>query len=227
MRNGPQMVTNGLVLAFDAMDRLSYPGSGTTWRDLSGNGRNAVKAGTQSPTYPMYSDAGYFNFNGGVVAENYSRFDVSNIPSFSQLSVFAWYRTNNTTDSKTILRMDNSDFELSVNQETSVFVAAGTNWNDVYVSATKSNATNGNWHQVGLTFDSQTLISYFDSTQIGTTVRGSSTTTAAGTLRIGTRNDFYAQHFIGDIAQIMLYNRVLTPTEIQQNFNLFKSRFNA
>jgi hypothetical protein len=35
--NGGRIVTDGLVLSLDAGDRNSYPGSGTTWRDLSGN----------------------------------------------------------------------------------------------------------------------------------------------------------------------------------------------
>ena len=34
---GPKIVTSGLVLALDAADKNSYKGTGTTWRDLSGN----------------------------------------------------------------------------------------------------------------------------------------------------------------------------------------------
>ena len=34
---GPKIVTDGLVLALDAANSKSYPGSGTTWNDLSGN----------------------------------------------------------------------------------------------------------------------------------------------------------------------------------------------
>ena len=39
-RNGPKIVTDGLVLCLDAAIGKSYPGSGTTWYDLSGNGNN-------------------------------------------------------------------------------------------------------------------------------------------------------------------------------------------
>jgi hypothetical protein len=35
---GPALVTNGLVLSLDAADKNSYPGTGTTWYDISGNG---------------------------------------------------------------------------------------------------------------------------------------------------------------------------------------------
>jgi hypothetical protein len=38
--NGPRIVTDGLVLSLDASDTNSYPGSGTTWRDLSGRNNN-------------------------------------------------------------------------------------------------------------------------------------------------------------------------------------------
>jgi len=36
MNYGPKTVTNGLVLCLDAADKNSYPGSGTTWTDVSG-----------------------------------------------------------------------------------------------------------------------------------------------------------------------------------------------
>ena len=50
------IVTDGLVLRLDAGNRNSYPGSGTTWTDLSGNGNN----GTLSAT-----SIGYNSANGG------------------------------------------------------------------------------------------------------------------------------------------------------------------
>lgn len=44
--NGPRIVTDGLILALDMNDKNSYPGSGATWRDISGFGRTATIAGT-------------------------------------------------------------------------------------------------------------------------------------------------------------------------------------
>ena len=46
---GPKIVTSGLVLALDAADKLSYRGSGTTWRDLSGNNNTGTL--TNGPTF--------------------------------------------------------------------------------------------------------------------------------------------------------------------------------
>ena len=58
---GPKIVTDGLVLALDAGSKKSYPGSGTTWKDLSGNGYNATL--TNSPGYNSGSGGG-INFDG-------------------------------------------------------------------------------------------------------------------------------------------------------------------
>ena len=59
--NGPRIVTNGLVLSLDAADRNSYPGSGTTWRDMSGNGNNGTL--TNGPTFSS-ANGGSIVFDG-------------------------------------------------------------------------------------------------------------------------------------------------------------------
>jgi hypothetical protein len=60
-KNSPRIVTNGLVLYVDAANPKSYPGSGTTWKDLSGNAYNGTIVG--SPTYST-TNAGQFTLNG-------------------------------------------------------------------------------------------------------------------------------------------------------------------
>jgi hypothetical protein len=56
-----KIVTNGLVLALDAADKNSYPGSGTTWRDMSGNNSNSTL--TNSPTFNS-ANGGSIVFDG-------------------------------------------------------------------------------------------------------------------------------------------------------------------
>lgn len=224
--NGPKIITDQLILLLDAKNNKSYPGTGSSWNNLISTSYTATKAGSQSPTYPQYNSNGYFSFNGGILGTNYSRFDISNIPSFSSLSIFAWYRTSLIDNSwQTILRMDNSDFELSLNNANSLYYAAGTNYNDINCTFSSSKATDGIWHYMGLTFDGINLLAYFDGTQVSSQIRGSSTTTAAGTLRVGTRDDAYTQHFVGDIANISIYTKILTSSEVLQNYNALKGRF--
>jgi len=56
-RNGPKIITDGLVLCLDAAISKSYPGSGTTWYDLSGNGINGS----------LINGTSFVNVNKGVL----------------------------------------------------------------------------------------------------------------------------------------------------------------
>ena len=53
--------TGGPVLCLDAGSRLSYPGSGTTWTDLSGNGNTGTLV--NGPTYSS-ANSGAIVFDG-------------------------------------------------------------------------------------------------------------------------------------------------------------------
>ena len=221
---GQQIVTNGLIVNLDAANKDSYPGTGTTWYDLSGNGYNGTKQGTQSPTYPLWNTTGYFIFSGGTLGTNFSSFYVPGLPAFSGLSVFAWVRTSDGSESKTILRMQNSDFELSMNGSTQLFYAAGANYDNINTTY-NLNFADGNWHYMGLTYDGNNLKAYWEASNVSNNTRGSVVNTEAGDLNIGTRNDAYYQHFIGDVAVVQIYNRTLSATEITQNYNAQKTRF--
>ena len=60
--SGPNIVEDGLVLALDAGNTKSYPGSGTTWTDLSGKGNNGTL--TNGPTFDSGNGGAIF-FDGG------------------------------------------------------------------------------------------------------------------------------------------------------------------
>jgi hypothetical protein len=55
----PVIVSDGLVLYLDASNTLSYPGSGSIWYDLSGNGNNVTLYNS-----PVYNASRHFIFNG-------------------------------------------------------------------------------------------------------------------------------------------------------------------
>ena len=55
------IITRGLVLHLDASALESYPGSGTSWSDLSGNNNNGTL--TNGPTFSS-GNQGYINFDG-------------------------------------------------------------------------------------------------------------------------------------------------------------------
>ena len=64
----PTIPTSGLLFQLDASLTSSYPGSGTTWTDISGNGRNGTINNTSAVTFVAASGGqpAYFNFAGGA-----------------------------------------------------------------------------------------------------------------------------------------------------------------
>ena len=211
---GPKVVSDGLIVYLDAANIKSYSGSGTTWYDLSGSGLNGVKGGTQSPTYPQWNSSGYFVFIGGTTGNNYSRFDVSNIPLLSGITIDIF---SYSASGGTLIRANNSDYEISAGS-----YAAGTNYNDINV--TKVDVRN-DWIHDSLTFDGSGLVGYRNGRQAATKVGASGTTMAASTAKIGTRNDNYLDHLVGNIACLKIYNRALSSGEVLQNYNALKGRF--
>jgi hypothetical protein len=87
------IVTNGLVLALDAANTKSYPGSGTTWTDLSGNNNTGTL--TNTPTYSS-ANSGSIVFNG--TNNNATVNSNATIPTgASARTVSIWFLTNTTT----------------------------------------------------------------------------------------------------------------------------------
>ena len=83
---GPNIVRDGLVLALDAASYRSYPGSGTTWYDLSGNNFDFTLDGSGIP----WQSNGYFSLqDGGATYAN-------NITDSTDCTFVFWIRTTDT-----------------------------------------------------------------------------------------------------------------------------------
>ena len=79
-------VTRGLQLYLDANIAQSYSGSGTTWNDLSGNGRNFTWS--SSPTFATDSGRKYFTTSGNLaVGPNSNTFGITNSTGFTILQI--------------------------------------------------------------------------------------------------------------------------------------------
>ena len=98
-RYSPAIVTSGLVLCLDAANRKSYPGSGTTWTDLSGNGNNGTLI--DSPTFNT-DGIGSLSFNGlnsyiGISSPS-SRFNwTPSSTGFNNMTLDLWIKTSDTS----------------------------------------------------------------------------------------------------------------------------------
>jgi len=215
--DGPDIVESGLVLALDAANSKSYPGSGTTWTDLSGNGNTGTL--TNGPTYSS-ANGGALTFDGvdDKVSTNYK-------PSGAR-SYFIWVKYNSLTHP--------SGYQLTGTQEFNAYTYIGiSNFGRVYYYA-GTNSTGGNignrdpvtvntWVSLGFVLNADgSRIVYKNGVNIHSNTGGLGGT-ATAEFSVGCINNNY--HVNGNIAQVSIYNRALTATEVSQNFNALKSRY--
>jgi hypothetical protein len=222
--NSGSIITNGLVLCLDAANRKSYPGSGTTWTDLSGRENNFTMVGTLSYSNGIFtstaSTANYFirnPFSHPTTAVTIEMWCLANVGS-----------SNDAFWSYAISGADNH--QLLFNQS-NVALYGPSNATNV---SSGINVADGNWKQIVRTSNRSNgaEVLYINGVSSFTTTMNSGTNfTSGGSLILGQEQDAVAggldatQALEGKYAIFRMYNRVLTAQEIQQNFNATKSRF--
>ena len=98
--NNPSIISNGLILALDAADKNSYPGSGTAWTDLSGNGNNGTLV--NGPTFNTGS-LGNIVFDG---IDDYGTTLLTRTGT-NNTTISVWYRWNGTSQTTFITYLGN------------------------------------------------------------------------------------------------------------------------
>jgi hypothetical protein len=212
---------NGLILYLDAGNATSYPGSGTTWYDLSGNNNNAVASGT--PTYTA-TNGGGFSFDSSL-----DYFDTA--PNLQEayastgLTAAAWVRANSFSYVSAIIARSNwnNPDGWALHQHFN-----NTIMGPRYTQAQSNNSavTTGVVYYVAFTIDSSGNAKvYIDGTQNGSTSTGVTIPAAASQSPIIGCFPYSTYPWDGDIYQIHLYNRDLSSAEMLSNFNATKSRY--
>ena len=204
---------------YGANSQFNTRANGNVWRDLSGRGNDFTIQGNIT----WNKDTGFSNFNGNSVA-NGNKIFRSNFPQNLKTSQLGQGYTVVVVARSTI---NGSWRKLIGNWD-------GDNYIDLY-----QNPSNYAWHQDG---SGETL--YVDGVQVGNDTYVmynagfhcyAATNTNNGTLSNptmpltignepngGTAN---AYPWIGDIAVVLMYERVLTASEIKQISNLYKDKY--
>nr|BAR39979.1 hypothetical protein [uncultured Mediterranean phage uvMED] len=219
-------ITNGLVLNLDAANANSYSGSGTAWNDVSGNSNNGTL--TNGPTF-VATNGGSIVFDGtdDYVAETSALSD-----SFLQgnWTISFWVKldtviTGGYAVQRNLLQhgANSTNAGLSLTQRSSSFALVPYSASAVTGSTTVSINT---WYNVAFTHNST---SYARQIYLNGSLDGSNTYSAAYTgtgtnTRIGGSVSL-GNPLDGNIAIVLAYNRVLTATEILQNYNSTQGRF--
>ncbi len=158
--NFGSIVQSGLVLNLDAGNTNSYPGSGTAWTDLSGNGNNGTL--TNGPTYSS-DDGGAIVFDG---TNDYATIDPQNSTTnglyfggATSISVSTWVKINNTNIFKTFVIYEdiaNGDivepirFDLLTDNTVRLAIILSNGSGDIAISSTTLNTSD--WYYLTGTF---------------------------------------------------------------------------
>ena len=192
---GPDIITDGLVLSLDAASTRSYPGSGSTWSDLSGNNHDF----TIDSTGFTYNAGGWFDMaNGGIT-------NTENITDATACTFVFWIRT---TDTQALFWQPNStSFYLGAYSAGNKFYNNGFGSPTLFMNTvSKANIYDfirtGEWIMVEFKNVNMDTIDYNKFNKYGSFQFGD-----------------------GDIAIIQIYNRSLTSAESLQNYNAHKNRF--
>ncbi len=231
--HSPNINTSSLVLAIDAGNVKSYPGTGTTWSDLSSNRRSLTL--TNGPSF-SYSFDGMITFDGTNDIATFTSVGVTN-----NLTIIAWIRTTSTDASAT-----SAVPALPVVGDilNSIWYSFGVHGGKVrYYNAKKNGAwsfydstasvNDGNWHQIAVTHSKSGEIvsiyvdgnfdSSFSNDSAGSTNYWASYMNAN---RVGTSygsSDF----FQGDISMVLIYDALLSAADIKNHFSATRARFEA
>ena len=228
---GPNISEDGLVLALDASNSKSYPGSGTVWKDLSGNENHFTLFNT-----PTFNSNGYFTFNG---VNNYARstntIDLSSVNAVSVEVVFKvpsvtanemvfehtsnWNSNNGAfgafTNSKgNLASSPSTDNFMHMNSEAGILNSGPStdlttfNFNVMMYSNANGVTHYNNNSQPAISTDISSTVTNFANAYTYIASRGGTT--------------FYDGM---DLAFIRIYSRELTTEEISQNYNATRRKF--
>jgi len=222
LAHSPSIVTNGLVLYLDAANRRSYPGSGTTWSDLSGNGNNGTLTGG-----PTFSN----NNSGSIVFDGVDDFVNMNQPAISlspnRWTVCTWIKPGNQTSrflTPNSVGIDQFLWYNSTSQRVDVQIAELADTNERGRNGTTNTIPIDVWSHSCVSIDNLNIKIYANSKLTNQYTETVSIGDWSGAWRLGQRgnNTFW---YLGEFSSFIVYNRALTADEIQQNFDAHRSRF--
>lgn len=237
LSHSPLVITSGLVLYLDAANPRSYPGSGTTWFDLSGNGNNGTL--TNGPVFNS-ANGGVISFDGVndyiVLTTNVdntlgSGYTLSIWVKFNTIvsqSLWSSYNGQGASDGITMgIESGNGDISNFLTD------SGGGNYMGQISSA--GAVSSGSWFNIVGTWRGSFVSSSWQifvngillstSNYSGGTVNSFDESTDP--LEIGRYRNFAGPtgYLNGLVSIAQVYNRPLSNQEIRQNFNATRGRF--
>jgi len=222
---GKSIVTDGLVLHIDAANPKSYPGTGTTINDLSGNGNNGTLINGAAFNS---ANAGSIEFDGVNDTINFGTGNT--FFPLENFTMIMWFSSDGQTDTTGAapsllgltygirLRVNADNLSYGLDDGTTIRYLQSPSTYDFH---------NSSWHQVAIQANPTQRHMYIDGQYINSLTRNWSGTTRWPTnpANLGRDNNNSVYYFRGQIPIYKIYNKVLSAAEVLQNYNATKARF--
>ena len=218
------------MLHLDPGNSSSYPGSGTTWTDLSTYQNDATL--TNSPTFTSAGTASYFSFNG---TNQFAPVTTSkmNVPYTGKTAIFAIRTVNANTGNATYRNLFGGDGN-NRNFNTYLYHVSGNTW-QIHYSTGPTNPwsglisssftmTDNEWVVIAVTQTISGILTYYvNGQQIGTPNTGITFSQFINSgIEAVARSDNYWR---GDIGVVAIYGSALSNSEIQQSYNTIAAKY--
>lgn len=232
LAHGPKTSANGLVLCLDASNTKSYPGSGNTWFDASGNGNHFTLY--NSPVWDGTSMS--FSTTGSKYARSTNTFNLSYT---NAITVECIYKVASVADNKMIFEhtadwnTNGGAFGAFTNSNGGLDAQPSTN-NDLHMNSAVGRLDSGPCSDLTVysmsqwTFVQGEGVRHFNNGIAPAVINnvvsaGSNFANAYTYIAVRGGTNFHD----GTLNTIMLkvYDRKLTDAELQQNYKVFKNRF--
>jgi hypothetical protein len=236
-----KIVTNGLILSLDAADKNSYPGTGTTWTDLSGNGYDATMSGSVAYSGSLPNSFQYVSGSNNYFLGN------SNLTGsiVSGITIISWIKMNDNTQRGIIFNKYTGSGILGYAFEAGTVAGSWTNSLRFYAQGTSGNSNNfigsSNIVTQNLIFQATVTFNYATKST-AMYINGSAVNASQNGVVASLSSDWYQSNVpysLGSLRRsgtladspmnqynLIVYNRALSQAEILQNYNAQKSRFN-
>jgi len=214
------------VFALDAGLTASYPISGTTWFDLSGNSRNFTLING-----PVYSsvNSGVISFDG---TNDYAELNYT-LPN-NTITVMVWYYSgifSGQSDLDSLIANDNAGgpgFDIRRRTDNTFQLIDWFASSATLVVATVGSIANNSWYLVVYTYDGSRYETYLNNTKTNDAAVTGPRNTIAQTIHIANEPFFGSggvRALAGFVSEVRILNRALTDTELTTYYNATKSRY--
>ena len=213
----------GMVLYLDAGLTSSYPGSGSTWYDLSGYNNNGTFAGGATYSSNSGGTLVFDGINSSITFNNPVEIPIENEP----YTISVWFNSDEMPSNRGFVGWGAFGGTNQVNawrlRDTGSSGFRHYWWgNDLDYTTPMSSGT---WYNAVAAYSNGSRKLYLNNVQVAEDFPTGHNVPYSTNLRIGVTADFLGEWFDGKIAQVVIYKRQATTQEIESIWNSGKSRF--